>query len=76
MKFCLRIRKEHCYFHLGVSTDLLRIIQKPEILKSLHTNYRKFGREAASCPLPGIIQLFTLAQTGLISHEHAAGHQL
>jgi hypothetical protein len=41
MKFCLRIRKEHCYFHLGVPTDLPSIIQKPEILKSLHANNRK-----------------------------------
>ena len=41
MKSGLRTCKEHFYFFLGVPTGLSSIIQKPEILKSLHTNDRK-----------------------------------
>jgi len=76
MKSCLVNAKSIITFTSKRLTDLPSIIQKPEILKSLHSINRKSAHVAASCPLPGILQLLPLAQTGFISQEQAAGHQI
>jgi integrase len=67
----LRLRNGHYYFRLRIPTDLLSTIPEPEILKSLRTKDRKSARVAASCLLPGILQVFTLTRTGFISPGQA-----
>jgi len=68
----LRLRNGHYYFRLRIPTDLHDIIQPTEILKSLRTKDRKAARIAASCMLPGILQVFTLTRTQFITQEQAA----
>ncbi len=67
----LRLRNGHYYLRLRTPVDLLDTIQEPEILKSLRTKDRKSARIAASCLLPGILQVFTLVRTGFISQEQS-----
>jgi len=68
----LRLRNGHYYFRIKIPTDLRSIIQEREILKSLQTQDRKLARIAASCMLPGILEVFTLTRTQFITQEQAA----
>lgn len=67
----LRLRNGNYYFRLRVPADLLSTIPETEILKSLRTKDRKTARFAASCMLPGVLEVFTLARTGFISQPQA-----
>lgn len=67
----LRLRNGHYYFRLRTPTDLRNIIQEPEIIKSLHTKDPQSARVAASCLLPGVLQVFTLTRTGFITQGQA-----
>ncbi len=68
----LRQREGHYYLRLRTPTDLRNVIPEPEIHKSLHTKDRKSARLSASCLLPKIFEVFTLARTGFFSQEQAA----